>query len=367
MDRTEAMNWVLTVCSALRLSQAKSTAAIVIAALQVGRVSLAALGRQLVGVSAKHGTKRVDRYLGNQRIEISEAMRGVIPQLIRRPGRKRRPLLVALDWVEVRKFHTLSAVAVIRGRAVPLLWATYPEWELHRSQNSLEEGLIRLLKTLLPEGLTVILLADRGFGRTELARTCEELGYKYLIRIKPDVHIQVGTFRGKLCNYPVKKGIRRLLKGVRYRQKNPAQLNVVVYWKKGLPEHRDECWFLMTNLDRSAPALVNLFAQRMTIEQVFRDHKNRRNGFALRDILVKKADRFDRLLLLLTLAYILLLGLGLHAHKEYCPSNWSTNTQANQCSVFTIGLRMLNQIQVPIPQLLAALVKAIYDAAPNWG
>jgi hypothetical protein len=86
--------------------------------------------------------------------------------------------VVALDWVEVRQFHTLSAVAVIRGRAVPLLWATYPEWELRHSQNSLEEGLLRLLKTLLPPELTVILLADRGFGRTELARTCQQLGYQ---------------------------------------------------------------------------------------------------------------------------------------------------------------------------------------------
>jgi hypothetical protein len=88
MNRTEAMNWVLTVCSALRLSQAKSAAAIAVAALNVGRVSLAALGRQLTNVSAKHGTKRVDRFLGNQRIEISQAMQGVIAQLLRRRGRK---------------------------------------------------------------------------------------------------------------------------------------------------------------------------------------------------------------------------------------------------------------------------------------
>jgi len=259
-------------------------------------------------------------------------------------------------------------VAVIRGRAVPLLGATYPEWELYRSQNSWEVGLLRLLKTLLPPELPVILLADRGFGRTELARTCQQLGYQYLIRIKPDVHIQVGSFRGKLSHYPVKKGIRRLLRGVRYRQKNPTELNIVVYWKKGLPARRDECWFLMTDLHRSAPALTQLYAQRMTIEQVFRDQKNRRNGFALREILVRKAERFDRLLLILTLAYLLLLGLGLDAQQVfYCPWNWSTNTHAHQCSVFTIGRRMLDQIQVPIPPILAALIKAIYHAAPNWG
>ena len=47
----------------------------------------------------------------------------------------------------------------------------------------------RLLRTMIPETVEVILLADRGFGRTELARTCRQLRFYYLIRIKPDVWI----------------------------------------------------------------------------------------------------------------------------------------------------------------------------------
>ena len=45
--------------------------------------------------------------------------------------------------------------ACIKGRAVPLLWASYPEWKL-LSQNSLEEGLLRLLRTLIPESVRVL-------------------------------------------------------------------------------------------------------------------------------------------------------------------------------------------------------------------
>ncbi len=37
-------------------------------------------------------------------------------------------------------------VAAIEGRGVPLVWASYPEWELHKSQNNLEEGLLRLFR-----------------------------------------------------------------------------------------------------------------------------------------------------------------------------------------------------------------------------
>jgi len=76
--------------------------------------------------------------------------------------------------------HALAA-AVIDGRGVPLLWASYEEWVLYKSQNNLEKGLLRLLKSMLPEWITVIVVADRGFGPTELARTCQQMGFHYVI------------------------------------------------------------------------------------------------------------------------------------------------------------------------------------------
>jgi hypothetical protein len=88
-----------------------------------------------------------------------------------------RPLVIAFDWTDIRTFHTLIAAAVMQGRAVPLVWATYTKWNLARSQNNLAEGLLRLLRAMLPDSVPVILLADRGFGRTELARTCRQLAF----------------------------------------------------------------------------------------------------------------------------------------------------------------------------------------------
>ncbi|MCS6851936.1 MAG: hypothetical protein NZ700_12300 [Gemmataceae bacterium] len=42
---------------------------------------------------------------------------------------------------------------------------------------------------MLPTSVKVILLADRGFGRTKWARTCQQLGFHDVIRIKPDTWI----------------------------------------------------------------------------------------------------------------------------------------------------------------------------------
>jgi hypothetical protein len=375
MKRMEAIAWVLSVCTDLRLSQAKTLAELVGAAMTVGRVSLAALGRALTGPeAAKHRIKRTWRFTANDRVVVSDAMQGVVRQLgkryakLQRRGRQRRPpLLIALDWTEIRAFHTLMAAAVQAGRAVPLLWASYPEWVLHKSQNNLEEGLLRLLRTLLPKTVAVVLLADRGFGRTELARTCRHLGFHYVIRITPDVWIDGAGYHGNLKDYPVKKGMHRVLADVAYRQKDPVQQHVVIAWRVGLPKKRDEPWFLMTDLRRKAEALTLLYGKRMTVEELFRDDKNQRNGWSLRQTKITKAERLDRLLLILALAYWLLVGLGQVARLRYQPSLWCSSNRQKECSVFTIGQIMRTRMELTPNQAVAAVLEQIMEASANWG
>jgi DDE family transposase len=367
MDRTEATAWVMSVSSGLRASQSKTLAALVTAALTIGRVSLAQIGRRLAGTSAKHGIKRCWRFTANSRVHVSDAMAGVIAYLFRGRHWKRKPVIVALDWVEVRSFHTLVLAAVLDGRAVPLLWSSYPEWVLHKSQNNLEEGLLRLLRTMLPPKVRVIVLADRGFGRTEMGRLCQELGFDYVIRIRPDVWVRTPGFQGKLLDYPVKRGICRVLNCLEYRKRHPIEQRVVVRWKSKLPKRRDECWFLMSNLSGSACQLSELYGRRMAIEEFFRDGKSRRNGFALRNTQIKHPARFDRLVLILVLIYILLVALGLVARLRFRPGAWCSSNRQHECSHFTIGRRMLDKLEVPLLLALATLTNALQNNSPNWG
>jgi hypothetical protein len=356
MNGMEAVSWVLSVCLSLRKSQTKTLADLVSVALQVGRVSLAELGRLLaeeMDGAAKHSIKRVWRFTVNNRVHVSDAMHGPLRWLLSsRRQWKKRPLVVTFDWTQVRSFHTLMAAAVIEGRGVPLLWASYEEWELHKSQNNLEEGLLRLLKTLLPAWIRVIVVADRGFGRTELARTCQQLGFHYVIRIRPEVHVACAAFRGQLNCLPVKRGTRRLLKDVEFRKEKPVRQHVAVCWKKGLPKDRDECWFLMTDLPYSVPKLTSLYGRRMTIEELFRDQKNRRQGWTLRNTQITRPERFDRLLLILTLAYWLLLGIGLSASHCFPQGAWCSRNQPRTCRVFFIGRKMIRRLQLTAPKPL---------------
>jgi hypothetical protein len=260
------------------------------------------------------------------------------------------------------------ASVAFKGRSVPVCWASCNKhvYDGHRSRNAFEESLLLVLRSMIPAGQRVILLADRGFGRTELARFCQTHGFDYVIRICPKVHVRCASYAGKLIDYPVHKGICKLLRSASYRSHHSVTQNIVVRWVRGLPAKRDECWFLMTSLSAGPARISRLYGQRMTIEELFRDKKNRRNGWSLRDTKITRPDRLDRLLLILALAYLLLCGVGLAALRTGRPGDWSTSSK-NGCSVFTIGRVMITRIAVSAAQALQALIDATEEAVPNWG
>jgi hypothetical protein len=361
MKRTQVIGFVCSVCSYLRLSQAKTLSQLVAAAVTVTRASLSEIGRALScqnHVAAKHCIKRIDRFAGNHRVEPIEAMRGVV-QWISRP---RKRLLVSIDWVDIRQFHCLVLAARLRGRAIPLLWAVYKYEDFYRSQNNLEYGLLRVFRTMLPQTTEAVILADRGFGRAEMARECQNLNFGYIIRIEPKVCVKAHGFAGKLSALPISPGQHLVLHNVLYRKSRPVKQHVAVLWKRG----ENKPWYLMTNLEKlRAKQLSVVFGKRMTIEEYFRDAKSKRNGFALRLTLIKDSQRLSRLLLILALAYILLVTVGLYCRGHFRPSRWCSNNRRDECSFFTIGRMMFDTVMPCLNRLLRNLRNEIL--LPNWG
>ena len=105
----------------------------------------------------------------------------------------------------------------------------------------------------------------------------------------------------------------------------------------------------------------------MTIEQLFRDDKSKRNGWSLRDTQITKPDRIDRLLLILAIAYLLLCGLGLIAKSRFRPSVWCSTNRQRECSIYTIGMIMLQKIRASPHEAFAMILKLSESVAPNWG
>ena len=122
MHRKDAIAWVLTVCAGcVRLSQAKTLSILVAAAMRVQRISLANIGRAMGG-AAKHQIKRCWRFCANERVESADAMHGIVAKLLKK---RKKKLLVAVDWVDIKGFQTLMASIVLQGRSIPICWPRF--------------------------------------------------------------------------------------------------------------------------------------------------------------------------------------------------------------------------------------------------
>lgn len=135
---TQVTAWVVRFCTGLRLSQRKTLGELVFGAMRCRRVSIADIGRSMATeTTAKHRIKRLWRFLTNPRIEVVEGARALACLAARAAGNR---LIVAVDWVDVGQYRVLRAAVPLRGRSVPILFATYLPWQLVKSQNALEEG-----------------------------------------------------------------------------------------------------------------------------------------------------------------------------------------------------------------------------------
>ena len=220
-----------------------------------------------------------------------------------------------IDWSDLgRGRNGLFAAVCFRGRGLPLLsWVATPE-ELNPSQNRVEEFFIGSARgglSHLPDNIRPLLLADRGFGRASLIHFLQQMprhtGYPvdYVIRLWSDVVVQSADYRGRLRDYPLRKGRILFRPQTFYRSDGAVVINPILYWARG---HR-EPWYLATSLTDPRQA-VRMYRKRMQPEQYFKDGKQR---FGLNRSTVTTTHRLQRLLVALLLACCLLILVGMRA------------------------------------------------------
>ena len=364
MFRRSVVAWVVNACSLLRLSQSKALAQIVFGAMECRRVSQADIGRAMeTGTVAKHNIKRISRFVRNKRVNIAKGCRGLVRIAAKASG---KCLVVAVDWVDIGKYKVLKAAVPIRGRAVPILFAAYPKWRLKRSQNAFEEAFFELLVTLLPARTWTIIVADRGFARAELAGKLRELGLNHVIRVNARVRFVSERFDGLLSEHGVREGGHRDLGFGRYTASCPVERRVIVRWERGYEEPA----ILGTDLPWNWRKVVEVFKRRMSIEELFRDEKNIRYGWGLRQLKIGTAGRLERMFLVLAFAYLLLLLIGLVCRDTMSEAHWAsaaTKTRDQACG-FTIGRYMLTREKWCLKALLEAFARMLTEwVEENWG
>src|SRR4029453_16532496 len=142
-------------------------------------LGVALIGKSLAqarGLLPKHAVKQVDRLLSNPRLEAWDVFASWVAEMVG----PRTDIVVAMDWTDYDADGqpTLALKLVTRhGRATPLIWLSVHKDELKDARNAYEDACLRRLAAVLPEGVRVTVLADRGFADTKLFGFLDERGF----------------------------------------------------------------------------------------------------------------------------------------------------------------------------------------------
>jgi hypothetical protein len=132
---------------------------------------------------AQSHQRRFRRWLSNRRIDVMSAHHSLVSHALCHWGKER--MYLSLDTTMVWNCFCIVWVGVVyRGRTVPIAWrvvaqssSTVRLWTIQR--------VLRQAVRVVPAGVEVVLLADRGFADGKLMKYLREtLRWHFRIRIK---------------------------------------------------------------------------------------------------------------------------------------------------------------------------------------
>jgi hypothetical protein len=201
---------------------------------------------------------------------------------------------------------------VYRGRAVPVAGEVIEHGSSSVS-HAAYEALLAAVPALLPVGVQVVLLADRGFADTELLAHLRRLGWHFRIRIKTTFTVQrPGQPACKVEDFSLAPGRALFLHNVALTTElfGPVSLALARHSRTG------ETWYIVSD-EPTSVFTFEQYGRRFDIEENFLDDKS--NGFQLESSLVRDADALTRLCFVVAVATLYLVAQGTQvvaAHKR---------------------------------------------------
>lgn len=354
------------------------------------RLTLSDMGRGLPGhVAVKHNIKRIDRLLGNNSLHTE------IPNLYETIARQSlagmtMPLIV-IDWSDLtpdRQWQLLRASVAIEGRSMTLYEEVHPQ-SLATSP-SVHQVFLEQLATMLPTGCVPILITDAGF-RGAWFRLVNHMGWYWIGRIRNRDMVSPANedvWAGCKALYPLATSKAQSLGEYDYVRRHPVPCRLVLIKRLKQGRHKKgkmgkqlrskqslksargqrEPWLLAVSpaLEHlSAQAVVAVYAQRMQIEESFRDLKSDRFGLGFSANRSTQKDRLGVLLLVACLASFVLRLIGEAGKAKQLEFRFQSNTRRTRpvLSVISLALQLVKHGMAAFPprEFGAALERLRYD------
>jgi hypothetical protein len=354
------------------------------------RLTLSDMGRGLPGsVAVKHNIKRIDRLLGNNLLhtEISKLYEALVRQRLNGIS---MPLII-IDWSDLtpdRQWQLLRASVAIEGRSVTLYEQVHPQSQA--TSPSVHQAFLTCLAAMLPAGCVPILITDAGF-RGAWFRLVNRMGWYWIGRIRNRDMVSPANddaWAGCKKLYSLATAQARSLGQYNYVRNHPVPCRLVLIkrinqgrhkkGKLGMRVHSNqslksaraqrEPWLLAVSprLDQlSAEAVVAVYAQRMQIEESFRDLKSERFGLGFSANRSTQRNRLGVLLLVGCLASFVLRLIGEVGKARQMEFQFQSNTRRSRPvhSVISLALQLVQHGMAAFPprEFRVAIERLSYD------
>lgn len=280
--------------------------------------------------------QRFERLLKCSKLVPLESLKPIAKRVLASLS-KSQPLMILLDRSMINDTLNLLWISVgLRRRSLPLGWVKVPHDG--NSDLALQQKILQWLKEVLPERARVRIVADREFHSVHLAQWIEkELELDYVLRLKIGTFVEIDGEVVKISELAV-EGESHQFQDVKITKDKQVtyRTNLTVHWA----EEEAEPWALATNLEKEES--VKVYEKRYWIEEMFSDHKSR--GLNLEKTRLVDADRIQKLLVAVTIAYLWLMQIGNLVVTQGETKQVDNKGAKRSVSLCQIGLRWLTEL-----------------------
>lgn len=281
-------------------------------------------------------------------------------------GRPKELVLIIDPTTQDDRVVMVTVSVWYRGRSLPLAWIIWPAntplvgdrfW-------TRVEGLLDLIREILPKHVPVTWVADRAFGTPSFTDLITARHWHYVVRTQAHTRCCDKCRVERQIQHLIQlRGQRAKMRGLAFKKYRWRTVSIVVYW--GTKYKESLC--LVSDL-RLGWYLIRLYRNRYAIEAAFRDYKS--HGWQWEQGQVVNLEHINRLLTCMALATWITICIGTQVATELLaqPPTGRRRTVPweGKRSLFTLGLQRFHEL-LSDPLKINTLCWQLTDwDAPNW-
>lgn len=242
----------------------------------------------------------ISRFLANKLIDPISVMEGFIPEMVAMMSASKQTIILMLDQSKISDgFECLMVSLRIGERAIPVAWRVFATSGPIGFED--QKPLLDRVKRMIPDGVTILLSADRFYGTAAMINWCQQAGWQYRIRLKSNLILDHEG--GEITTGEAEAMKITQLENAILNDTN-VETHIGILHEVG---HK-EPWIIAMDCLPSKYKTLD-YGMRWGIECLFSDFKSR--GFCVTKTHLVHADRIERLILVLTIALYWAVSTGM--------------------------------------------------------